>query len=61
MKVPLLLNTLPYKTAAEYQNEVYLERKFMQLLSGQRYEYLAIHNKAALIDNLRLNNFTQCL
>jgi len=43
----------PYRTAAEYQSEADLEREFIGLLSGQGYEFLAITNEAALIDNLR--------
>jgi len=52
-----------HKTAADYQSEADLEREFIRLLSGQGYEYLAITNEAALIENLRrqlesLNNIT---
>jgi len=52
-----------YRTAAEYQSEADLEREFIDLLSKQGYEKLAIHNEAALIVNLRrqlemLNNFS---
>jgi type I restriction enzyme R subunit len=52
-----------YITAAEYQSETDLEREFIDLLSRQGYEKLAIHNETALIANLRrqletLNNFS---
>ncbi|MDR2017303.1 MAG: type I restriction endonuclease subunit R [Syntrophobacterales bacterium] len=43
----------PYRTAAEYQSEADLECEFIQLLSGQGYEFIAIHSEAALINNLR--------
>ena len=36
-----------------YQSEAELEREFIRLLTDQGYEYLAIHDEAALIDNLR--------
>lgn len=36
-----------------YQSEADLECEFIRLLSGQGYEYLAIHSEAALIENLR--------
>ena len=42
-----------YRTAAEYQSEADLEREFIRMLSGQGYEYLAITDEAALINNLR--------
>ena len=42
-----------YRVASEYQSEADLESEFIRLLSGQGYEYLAINNEAALIDNLR--------
>jgi type I restriction enzyme R subunit len=52
-----------YRTAAEYQSEAGLEREFIRLLTGQGYEYIPLHNEAALIGNLRqqletLNDFT---
>ncbi len=36
-----------------YQSEAALEREFIRLLTAQGYEYLTIHNEAALISNLR--------
>lgn len=47
----------------KYQSEEALEQEFIRLLTSQGYEYLAIHNEAALIANLRrqleiLNDFT---
>ena len=36
-----------------YQSEAALERKFIQMLTQQGYEYLAIHQEADLIANLR--------
>ncbi len=36
-----------------YQSEAELEKKFIRLLTAQGYEYLAIHDEAALIANLR--------
>lgn len=44
--------TLP-RAAAEYQSEADLERELIRLLTGQGYEFLAIHSEAALIANLR--------
>jgi type I restriction enzyme R subunit len=46
-----------------YQSEADLEREFIRLLTSQGYEYLEIHNEAALVANLRrqlelLNDFT---
>lgn len=46
-----------------YQSEAALEREFIRLLTTQGYEYLKIHDEAALIANLRrqleaLNNYT---
>jgi len=46
-----------------YQSEAELEREFIRQLTQQGYEYLNIHNEAALVANLRrqlelLNNFT---
>lgn len=46
-----------------YQSEAELEREFIRMLSTQGYEYVKIHNEAALISNLRqqlelLNNYT---
>lgn len=37
----------------KYQSEADLERGFIRLLTGQGYEYLVIHNEAALVANLR--------
>ncbi|WP_127836604.1 type I restriction endonuclease subunit R [Clostridium prolinivorans] len=47
----------------KYQSETDLEREFIHLLTSQGYEYITIHNEAALISNLRrqlelLNDFT---
>ena len=47
----------------KYQSEAELEREFIRQLTSQGYEYLPIHNEAALITNLRkqleiLNDFT---
>ncbi len=47
----------------KYQSEAELEQEFICLLTSQGYEYLPIHNEAALIANLRkqlelLNDFT---
>ncbi len=47
----------------KYQSEADLEREFINLLISQGYEYITIHNEAALISNLRkqlelLNDFT---
>ncbi len=36
-----------------YQNEADLEREFIRLLETQGYEYLRIHDEAALVANLR--------
>lgn len=36
-----------------YQSEAALEREFIQLLTGQGYEYLTLHTEANLIANLR--------
>jgi type I restriction enzyme R subunit len=53
-----------YQVRSEkYQSEAELEKEFISLLTSQGYEYLQIHNEAALIQNLRiqlekLNNFT---
>ncbi|NLX90898.1 MAG: type I restriction endonuclease subunit R [Firmicutes bacterium] len=46
-----------------YQSEAELEREFIRQLTQQGYEYLNIHDEAALVANLRrqlelLNNFT---
>jgi len=41
------------RSAEEYQSEAALEKEFIQLLSEQGYEYLAINNETALIENLR--------
>lgn len=53
------LNTRSYK----YQSEADLERDFIRQLTSQGYEYLSIHDEAALTANLRkqlelLNDFT---
>lgn len=37
-----------------YQSEAELEREFIRLLTTQGYEYLTIHDEAALLANLRL-------
>jgi type I restriction enzyme R subunit len=47
----------------KYQSEAELEREFIFQLTSQGYEYISIHNEAALIKNLRkqleiLNDFT---
>ncbi len=47
----------------KYQSEAELEREFIQQLTSQGYEYISVHNEAALIANLRkqfelLNDFT---
>lgn len=52
-------NVLPEK----YQSEAELEREFIRQLTSQGYEYIEVHNEAALIANLRkqlevLNDFT---
>ena len=36
-----------------YQSEAALEQEFLRLLCAQGYEYLDIHDEAALIANLR--------
>jgi type I restriction enzyme R subunit len=51
-----------YRTAADYQSEADLEREFIQLLTGQGYDRLFIHDESALVANLRsqleiLNDF----
>jgi len=56
--------TADYSVRPEkYQSEADLEREFINLLISQGYEYITIHNEAALISNLRkqlelLNDFT---
>ena len=62
--------TVVAEYAAEYsvrsekhQSEAELEGELIRLLTGQGYEYLAIHNEAALVANLRrqlelLNDYT---
>lgn len=56
--------TPEYNARSEkYQSEAELEREFIRLLTSQGYEYLEIHNEAALVANLRrqlelLNDFT---
>ncbi|OOO67201.1 DEAD/DEAH box helicase [Clostridium tepidum] len=47
----------------KYQSEAELEREFIRQLTSQGYEYISVHNEAALIANLRkqlelLNDFT---
>jgi type I restriction enzyme R subunit len=47
----------------KYQSEAELEREFIRQLTSQGYEYIEVHNEAALIENLRkqlelLNDFT---
>jgi type I restriction enzyme R subunit len=47
----------------KYQSEAELERDFIRQLTSQGYEYISVHNEAALIGNLRkqlelLNDFT---
>ncbi len=55
--------TADYRVCPEkYQSEADLEREFINLLISQGYEYITIHNEAALISNLRkqlelLNDF----
>ncbi len=49
--------------SGKYQSEAELEEEFIHLLSSQGYEYITVHNEAALIANLRfqlelLNEFT---
>ncbi|SHF41790.1 type I restriction endonuclease subunit R [Caloramator proteoclasticus] len=49
--------------SGKYQSEAELEEEFLNLLTSQGYEYIGIHNEAALIQNLRkqlekLNDFT---
>ena len=51
------------RRSESYQSEAALEREFIRMLAAQRYEYLTIHDEAALIANLRrqlekLNNYT---
>lgn len=43
-----------YRTEKEYQSEAELERAFINLLTGQAYDYLPIHSEAELVANLRL-------
>lgn len=47
----------------KYQSEAEFEREFIKQLTSQGYEYISVHNEAALIANLRkqlelLNDFT---
>ncbi len=47
----------------KYQSEAELEQEFIRQLTSQGYEYISVHNEAALIANLRkqlelLNDFT---
>ena len=42
-----------YDHSGSYQSEAELEREFLRLLQAQGYEYLKVHDEAALIDNLR--------
>ena len=45
---------IPDSTRSDaYQSEAALEQEFIRLLTAQGYEYLTIHNEAALISNLR--------
>ena len=51
-----------YERLGSYQSEADLEREFIRLLQTQGYEFLKIHDEAALISNLRtqleqLNNY----
>ena len=51
------------RRSESYQSEAALEREFIRMLAAQGYEYLTIHDEAALIANLRrqlekLNNYT---
>jgi type I restriction enzyme R subunit len=51
-----------YGRSEQYQSEAELEHEFINLLKSQGYEYLSIHDEAALISNLRkqleiLNSF----
>lgn len=51
------------RQSESYQSEAALEREFIRMLAAQGYEYLTIHDEAALIANLRrqlekLNNYT---
>ena len=56
--------TAEYNARSEkYQSEAELEREFIRQLISQGYEYISVHNEAALISNLRkqlelLNDFT---
>lgn len=43
-----------YRAEKEYQSEAELERAFINLLTGQAYDYLPIHTEAELVANLRL-------
>jgi type I restriction enzyme R subunit len=52
-----------YVRPEKYQSEAELERDFIRQLTSQGYEYISVHNEAALIENLRkqleiLNDFT---
>lgn len=42
------------KKSDAYQSEAALEKEFIRLLTTQGYEYLTIHDEAALVANLRL-------
>lgn len=45
---------IPESTRSDsFQSEAALEKEFIQLLTAQGYEYIAIHNEADLIQNLR--------
>ena len=51
------------RRSESYQSEAALEREFIRMLTAQGYEYLTIHDEAALIANLRrqlelLNSYT---
>ena len=61
---PVVAEYTPETRRSEsYQSEAALEREFIRMLAAQGYEYLTIHDEAALIANLRrqlekLNNYT---
>jgi len=55
--------TARYDHSGSYQSEAALENEFIRVLQTQGYEYLRIHDEAALISNLRkqmelLNSYT---
>jgi type I restriction enzyme R subunit len=52
-----------YNHSGSYQSEAALEKEFIRVLQTQGYEYLRIHDEAALVSNLRnqlelLNSYT---